>query len=47
MVWDTAMQHLAVRVTENGTKSFVVVAWRAGQKHPQPTRTFHTLSEAT
>jgi len=34
MVWDTAMQHLAVRVTENGSKSFVVEARKAGQKHP-------------
>ncbi|SRR6266567_7567648 len=34
MVRYTAMQHLAVRVTENGTKSFVVVARKAGQKHP-------------
>src|ERR1700730_15459593 len=46
MVWDGLQPNLAVRVTDKGRRSFVVIRRRAG--HPQPTwtvvGTYPTLS---
>jgi len=36
LIWDATVQGFAVRVTDTGTKSFVLVTRYPGDKHPTP-----------
>src|SRR5215510_4296451 len=36
LIWDATVQGFAVRVTDTGTKSFVLVTRYPGDKHPSP-----------